>query len=452
MPATAQRYTAIAIVLHWAIAAAILYMLPLGFWMHEAVEHGVDGGYAAYQLHKSLGLTILALSLIRLGWRLTNSPPPLPAHMPAWEKVVAKATHWLFYVLIIAMPLSGWLFSSANWSLHDDQPLNVSTKWFGLFTIPSLFGLSSASNDVRSAAAQASGWTHLTLAWTMIGLAGLHVAAALKHQFIDRDETLAHMFPGLKAPNETAPPPKNPARLATLGAGLSLVAVALIALLITFVPYAKSPEGEEHAQAPSTFETVTTETTATTATATTEGVAVGEPNPAAPASAWRVDAAASSIGFGFTYDDGEQAPANFTGRFTRWRADIRFDPEHLDQSLANVTIEVASATDGVEIHDASLPTADWFDASAHPTATFRTSEIRHLDGDRYEARGTLTIKGRDREVRLPFTLTIAGDRATMNGRVSIDRHDFGVGNDTDGDQLISRNIGLSIRVVANRVP
>lgn len=443
MPATAQRYTGVAIVLHWAIAAAILYMIPLGFWMHEAVEHGVDGGYAAYQLHKSIGLTILALSLVRLAWRLANPPPPLPAHMPAWEKFVAKATHWAFYVLIIAMPLSGWLFTSANWSLDDDAPTNISTKWFGVFTVPPLFGLSNASNDVRETTAEISGWTHLTLAWTMIVLAGLHVAAALKHQFVDKDETLAHMVPGLKAPNETEPPPKNPARLAILGVGLSLVAVGLIALLVTFVPFATSPEGEdERAETPSTFETVT-ETATGTATATTE-------TPATPVTAWRVDTRASSIGFAFAYDDGEQEATNFTGRFTRWRADIRFDPEHLDQSHATVTIETASATDGVEIHDAALPTGEWFNSSAHPTATFRTTEIRHIGGDRYEARGTLIIRGRDRNVRLPFTLTIAGDRATMNGRVTIDRHDFDIGEDTDGDRLISRDIDLTIRVVANR--
>ena len=87
MSATAQRYTAVAIVLHWAIAFAVVFMIPLGFWMHEQAEHGdaATGLFRAYQLHKSIGLTVLALSLVRLGWRLTNPPPPLPAHMPRWE-------------------------------------------------------------------------------------------------------------------------------------------------------------------------------------------------------------------------------------------------------------------------------------------------------------------------------------------------------------------------------
>ncbi|MGH6949533.1 MAG: cytochrome b, partial [Vitreimonas sp.] len=143
MSGATQRYTAVAVVLHWAIASAIGLMIPLGFWMHDQSEHGAsgDGLFRAYQLHKSIGLTVLALSLVRLGWRLMHPPPPLPQHMPAWERFAAKATHWGFYVLMIALPLSGWTYVSAGWSIHDDEPLLITTRWFGLFVVPHLFGL-----------------------------------------------------------------------------------------------------------------------------------------------------------------------------------------------------------------------------------------------------------------------------------------------------------------------
>ncbi len=107
MAETNQRYTAVAIVLHWAIAFAILFNIPLGLWMHGRAEANEvsEGVFRAFQLHKSIGLTVLALSLIRIGWRLTHAQPPLPAHMPTWEKRTARATHFLFYALMLALPL-----------------------------------------------------------------------------------------------------------------------------------------------------------------------------------------------------------------------------------------------------------------------------------------------------------------------------------------------------------
>lgn len=434
-----QRYTAVAIVLHWAIAIAILLMIPLGWWMGDQVEDGVvtDGVFQAFQFHKSIGLSILALSLVRLGWRLANPPPPLPPHMPAWERIIAKATHWAFYFLMIALPLTGWVYVSTGWSVHEDEPLVVATHWFGLIRVPELFGLPHAAEGVRAGVADVSMNVHSKLAWGVIVLAVLHVGAALKHHVFDRDDVLSHMVPGLKPPFQTEAPPKNPVRLAILGGGLSLVAIALIASLFAFGGMA----ADSGANAPQQSSTI----------------AIGEPAPGtspapAPAhpNAWRVDARTSAIGFGFVYRDDINGAQTFTGRFTSWRADIIFDPADLPGSSANVTIETASATDGVAMHDRALPGAQWFDAATHPTATYRTTSIRHLGGDAYRAEGELTIRGRTRAVQLPFTLTIDGDRASMNGRTSIDRNDFDIGKDSDADDSISRDIDIIIRVEAYR--
>lgn len=449
MESRAQRYTAVAIVLHWAIAAAILFMIPLGFWMHEEAEHGnvTNGLFTAYQLHKSIGLTVLALSLVRLAWRLMNPPPPLPEHMPGWEKFVAKATHWAFYALIIAMPLTGWLYVSAGWSIHDQAPLPVPTRWFGFFEVPHLFGLNQAPLDVREDTAEAALTAHAYLGFAALGLAALHVAAALKHHFFDKDETLAHMVPGLRAPFEKEPAPKDAVRAAVLGVGLSLVVVSAVAAVFTVASLNTTPA----ARPPSSFEVVENETPAPTAP---EATAVAPTDPAAPVaparpSAWTVDARSSTIGFGYAYED-ENGSTPISGRFTRWRADIRFDPDNLDASSAVVRITMGSASTGIAAHDGALPSSEWFGTDAHPTAEFRTTRIRSRGGNQYEARGRLTIKGQSRDVDLPFTLSIDGNRASMRGQTTIDRHDFGIGDGGTGDDLISREVTITVRVDADR--
>ncbi|MEZ5996540.1 MAG: cytochrome b/b6 domain-containing protein [Hyphomonadaceae bacterium] len=461
MAAPAPRYTAIAIVLHWAIAFAIAFMIPLGLWMHEAAEHGAagEGLYRAFQFHKSVGLTVLALSLARLGWRLINPPPPLPEGMAGWERLVASATHWAFYFLIVALPLSGWVYVSAQWSHETNEPLPVATHWFGLFRVPALFGLPSAGDDVRAGAAEASFTAHYVLAYATIALAALHVAAALKHHFADRDDVLSRMVPGLRAPG-AEPAPPAPARAAVLGLGLAAIAAALIASVVFAMSF-----GGNTVPAPQANSSI--EITAPSAPEPASETAAPAPDQAPPPAtgttsaasaaapvAWRVDAGASSIAFTFGYSDEESdAETPFTGRFARWRADIRFDAGNLDASSANVTIETGSASDGNTWHDRYLPTAEWFDSAAQPAATFRSTRIRHREGNRYEARGVLTIKGAARTVTLPFTLDIAGSTATMDGRLSIDRHDFDVGNrSSDGDDKISRNVDIAIHVVATRAP
>jgi cytochrome b561/polyisoprenoid-binding protein YceI len=445
MSTQAQRYSAVAIVLHWAIAFAILFMIPLGLWMHEQAEDGVitDSVFRAFQLHKSVGLTVLVLSLVRLAWRLMNPPPPMPEHMPAWERFIARATHWAFYALMLGLPLTGWLYVSTGWSIHDDQPLVVNTVWFGLIQVPHLFGLNNADPDLRETVADLAFNAHALLAWAAVGLAVLHMAAALKHHFFDRDEILAHMVPGLRAPFETTPRPKQTLRLAVLGVGLGATVIAMAALVFAALSYIAPAENAPQAQS----DIEIAEPTAPNAP-TAEELAPVEPG--APAR-WAVDTRASSVGFAFTYDDGESGPTRFEGRFTRWRADIRFDEANLDQSSAVVTIQTDSATDGVEIHDRSLPGPDWFNTSGYPSAVFRTERIRRR-GEGYVAEGTLQIKDRTRDVTLPFTLVISGDRATMRGSVSIDRQDFDLGEGTDADDMISRDVEISVRVDAVRQP
>lgn len=447
-----HRYTAVAILLHWAIAIAIFGMIPLGWWMHEALEDGATRvqATAAYQLHKSIGLTVLMLSLVRLGWRLGHKPPPYPPHMPPWERIAAKATHWAFYALIILMPLTGWLYVSTGWSSHYDRPFEVPTLYFGLFQVPHLFGLASLGDDTRSFLAKTIGFTHSRLAWVMIGLAVIHVAAALKHHLFDQDQVLARMVPGLKPlAGETPTPPPERHRGLILLVGGALIALATIGASYAFLaPPVATPEMPGRGRIDAPHETVAPEAPTEAApppAATPHEFGPGDPG-APPL--WRVDHARSTIEFA-----GAHAQIPFRGRFERWRAEIRFDPERLGDSVVLVTIETGSARDGVPLHDETLPQQEWFDVANHPTATFLLTNVRTLGGGRYASRGVVTMKGEPFDVDMPFTLTIQGDRAVMDGRAEIDRASASLGMASDPDaEFVSPTIDVIVHVEAQRTP
>ncbi len=177
--ATGDRYTRVAIAFHWIIAALVLWNL-MGGLGGDILPKSLSGFF--WSGHKAIGIAVLFLSIARLAWRLGHRPPPLPA-MPRWQVVVGHITHWLFYALIILMPLSGWLFTSAS---MKRQPISV----FGLFDIPFL---PVAQGPQAGAVPHAF---HEYAGWLLAALAALHIAAALKHHFVDRDRTLARILPG----------------------------------------------------------------------------------------------------------------------------------------------------------------------------------------------------------------------------------------------------------------
>lgn len=186
------RYGAVAMTLHWVIAAMILFMAGLGFFMTR-LEETDERTFPLFQLHKSIGLTILMLSLLRLGWRLANPIPALPSGMSAWERFAARGVHVLFYVLMVAIPLMGWATVSA-------APLAVPTMWFGLFEWPHMPFLADLPRAEKRMIEEPLAVTHSLLALAMLGLVALHAAAALKHQFRDKDDVLKRMLPWTKLP------------------------------------------------------------------------------------------------------------------------------------------------------------------------------------------------------------------------------------------------------------
>lgn len=171
-----RRYTSIAIALHWLIGLMIIGNI-VGGLIHDALPP--DQKALVMGLHKSSGLAILLLSLLRLGWRLSHPAPPLPVHMTRTEVVLAKATHHGFYLLMILMPLTGWALTSAG-----TRPLD----FFGLFPWPKL--------PVDAGARGLFHESHELIGWVMIATLALHVAAVVKHRWFDRDDVLARMLPG----------------------------------------------------------------------------------------------------------------------------------------------------------------------------------------------------------------------------------------------------------------
>jgi cytochrome b561 len=172
-----MHYTRTAICLHWLIALCVLGLLSVGLYMTGLKISPVK--LQIYMLHKSLGLTVLALMLIRLLWRLTHAPPPLPVSLPAWQRVASASTHALIYLLLFAMPISGWLMNSAS---------GFPTKLFSLMPLPQLIARDPEA-FVR--------WqtVHAYLAYSLLALVVLHVAAAFKHALIDRDGIARRMWP-----------------------------------------------------------------------------------------------------------------------------------------------------------------------------------------------------------------------------------------------------------------
>ena len=190
-PRGGGRYSAVSIVLHWTIAAAILGQIVLG-WRMTDMDEGL-AQFERFQLHKSLGITILLLSLLRLVWRLTHPAPPLPDHMGRWEKVFARATHVGFYVGMIGMPLLGWALVSAS-------PYNIPTLVWDAIPWPHLPVLAGLDEDAKEDLAESLAEIHSKGAWFILGLLALHVAGALKHHFLDRDTVLWRMLPIVPRP------------------------------------------------------------------------------------------------------------------------------------------------------------------------------------------------------------------------------------------------------------
>jgi len=431
-----KSYTTVAIILHWLIAAAIIFQVILGWRMGDEAKGPAT--YAIFQLHKSIGITILLLSLARLAWRLTHRPPPHPAAQPRWETIASHVVHVAFYVIMIGLPITGWIIVSAS-------KLSIPTVLFGAIPWPHIPGLPEMAAGPKHVWHEIGEIGHGVLVKTTYLLLALHLGAVAKHQILDRDDVLNHMAPGAR-PGWMEPR----AWLAAAG----LIAVIAAGYLYKPATKAKAPAapadiadaqaGTPSAEPQTPAEAATAAPTSITPPA--EGaVSTAPDNALKDPVAWTV-AKSSTLGFTAGW-----AGDSIEGQFKRWTADILFSPDALDRSKLTVSIDMSSAATGDDQRDSSLPSGDFFDTASHPKATYTASKFRKTGEGKFVADGTLELRGVRKPVSLPFALKIDGDTATARGVTTLDRTAFGVGQGewASTDQIAGK-VKVSFAITARK--
>ncbi len=449
MTETAQRYSRTAMGLHWVIALLLVFNHALG-GRTEDLKKGFEL-FWVFQLHKSIGITILLLSLWRLWVRVRN---PRPAALGSgWTDKLASAVHWGFYVVMIGAPLSGWVIVST-------AKIKIPTLLFGIIPWPHLpvsAGLHGVAEDV-----------HGILASVAFILLVLHIAGALRHQFLLKEALIERIVPAgrvgmgmtalllgslaasyalgvlIPAPHQAVP--KADTAVLPTAANPAPEAVNGVEPATPLAP-AKA-KGDEQTKLDATADTAKVIAPALVAVAP---VALGDPEkrvatkPTGPLPSWSVQPGGR---LGFTVNvNGETV----TGRFDRWSSAIRFDPDWLDQSSITATIDLASVSSGDGERDGMLSGSDFFSTAAHPRATFVASKIRSTGPGRYVANGTLSLKGVSRPVPLSFTLDIKGDTAQANGSAQLDRRQFSVGEGQfSGTESVGANVAVSFSFTARK--
>ena len=187
--ATAQagnRYTRTAIVFHWVIAALVITNIALAWTFKTWSDY--PWTQSVTNTHKTIGITVLGLALMRLLWRIAHRPPPFSPAIPRWQVSAARMGHAALYFIILAMPLSGWIYDSA-WEYAADVPIDV----FGLFEMPRIAWVADMAPEPKKALDVVAGKVHVGLSYLLYFLLAVHLIGAFKHQWLDRVPTLQRM-------------------------------------------------------------------------------------------------------------------------------------------------------------------------------------------------------------------------------------------------------------------
>jgi len=182
-----KRYTRTAMILHWLIALGIIVNVGIGWSLSFVPRTSI---LPLIYNHKSIGITVLGLAILRLLWRLTHTPPPLPTTYQRWEQVASHWVHMLLYAVIFAMPLSGWIMDSAY-----KNPAAYPNHYFGTFEWPRIGFIMHLDPVTKLQIDHLFVKVHASCAYVLYALFVLHIAGALKHQFLDREKELERMVP-----------------------------------------------------------------------------------------------------------------------------------------------------------------------------------------------------------------------------------------------------------------
>ena len=399
---TTAGYHPVSRALHWTVAG----MVVLQFVLARLAENAEQTDSTLRQLallanHKSVGITILALVVIRLLWRRKAPPPALPPTMDQWQVLASRISHWTLYALLLLLPISGWLMSSAS---------AYSVSWFNLLQLPDLVAPNDTLEDTLER-------IHETLAVTLLIVAGIHVLAAIKHAVIDKDGVLSGMSSTLSI---------------TLGALILGAGIWTLGTAGSSSPGAAQPipTADSHLLDDMSGD-----------------VSDGAPVAAAGNSRlpeWQIDYADSYIRF-----TGDQAGASFDGEWQDWSASMRFDAEQLDDSFFDVTIRTMAVETGDDDRDSTIVGAEWFDTANYPEAHYRTSSFTALGNVGFTAEGQLIVKDSAADVALEFTVQREGERRILMGFARVERLALGLGTgEWEDTTWVSNEVTVSVRVAA----
>lgn len=384
---TGNSYNAVSKILHWLIAA----MVVLQFVLANLAEGAEDAGSKFQQLvllanHKSVGLTILCLAIIRLSWRFFHRPPaPLP--MPTWQLRASGISHWSLYALLILMPLSGWLMSSAS---------AISVSWFNLFQLPDLVAANERLEDFFAEA-------HELFATLLFVLALIHVGAALKHTFINHDGAIRRISSTLT---------------------ISLFIAVLVIGVLALTRIGRASETPLHRTSPA--------------------VSVNPDSEASRLPQWQIDYAKSYIRF-----VAEQAGAEFESEWKDWQAVMRFDAANLGASSFDVAISANSVETMDKERNETLMDREWFDGVNFPQVFYRAKKFSSLPNGEFSANGEMQVKDVVAPVKLIFSVHQDGNQLILQGKATLDRIALGVGTgDWEDTTWVGQFVEVEVRVEA----
>lgn len=440
---SAHRYGGVAQLFHWLIAIMIFVMFGLGWYMTD-LEMGAEK-FAIYQIHKGIGVTIFALAVLRLLWRLTHPAPPLPLTMKGWELFAASGTHWALYALIFLQPVIGILQSNAA---------NFPIVLWGSIELPALIGQDKAMEETLVT-------LHHLFAKVMALLVLAHIGAALRHHFMLKDDILTRMLPnaaigtgvvvlalGFLGPffisSDEAPVAVKTEVVEVTNTEVTNTEVMNIDSTNAEAPSSETAStGAEQQVTEASDQADTSQASAASTTVSTAAVTTG---------AWAIQEG-SALGF-----IAQQQGSDVAGSFANFDAEILFDVDDLENSRLSVEIDATSITTGHTDRDQTLNSASFFETKKWPAASFRSKKITAVGDGQFEALADLTMRDVTKEVTLPFTLEIKADPddpsrelAHAKGDLPILRLDYGIGQgDWTSTATVADEVVITIDITASR--
>jgi cytochrome b561/polyisoprenoid-binding protein YceI len=391
------QYDPVAKLFHWLTALGIVFVIPLGILANDMPYDTADQlsrKALLFSTHKTVGVTLFFIALARIAWALSH-PKPAPLYPDRkTETVLAETVHWLLYGSLVLVPLSGWIH-------------HASTEGFAPIWWP--FGQNLPLVPESARLAEITAGLHLVFERVLIVSLLLHVAGALKHVFVDKDQTLARMLPG---------------RTVTTGGGqaqhkIVLPMVGAVAVWAAALGLGGAL-GVYHADVAN---------------------AAAAPTLADVESEWSVTDGTLGITIG-------QMGAQVSGSFATWTADISFDETVTEGVAGQVGVEIAITSLTLGSVTAQAMGADYFASDTYPTARFDAQILAGKTG--YVAEGTLSLRGVEQPVSMPFSLQVDDNTAQMQGRVVLDRRNYEIGAAMTDEGQLAFEVAVSVDLTAQR--